>query len=212
MKLHGYWRSGAAYRVRLALALKGIAYEQATYDLRKADQKSPSYRAVQPQGLVPALECDGEFIIQSPAILEWLEERYPSPPLLPQEASARAVVRAMAAIIACDIHPLNNLRVLTSLRTDLHAQEDAVIAWIHRWIGAGFEALETMVGQYGGTFAYGDAPSIADVNLIPQIYSASRFNVDMAPFPRLAALADRVRDLPAFRAAEPEAQPDADRP
>lgn len=211
LKLHGYWRSGTSYRVRIALNLKGIAYEQVALDLRKGEQRSPEYLRLQPQGLVPALETDGgEVLIQSPAILEWLEESYPVPPLLPANAKERATVRAMAAIIGCDVHPLNNLRVLTMLRQEMGMDASAVSGWAARWIGAGFIALETMVAQHGGRLAYGDAPSLVDVYLVPQIYSAERFGVDLSPFPRLTAAAAAARALPAFVAADPANQPGAD--
>lgn len=206
--LHGYWRSGAAYRTRIALNLKGLAYEQAAIDLRTGLQRSEAFKALNPQGLVPALEADGDIITQSPAILEWLEETHPQPPLLPRNPLDRARVRAMAAIVCCDIHPLNNLRVLTSLRQDLAADEAAVSAWIARWIGHGFEALEAMVGDQG--WCFGPAPTLADCCLVPQVYGAERFAVDLAPYPRLRAIAANAADHPAFAAAHPSRQPDAD--
>ncbi|EZP71115.1 Maleylacetoacetate isomerase [Sphingomonas paucimobilis] len=210
MRLHGYWRSGTSYRVRIALNLKGVTYEQVAHDLRRGDQKGQAYLALQPQGLVPALEADGQVLIQSPAILEWLEERYPDPPLLPQDAWGRAQVRAMAAIIGCDIHPLNNLRILKALKNDLGADQAAINNWIARWISDGFSALEAMTGVHGGVFLFGDGPTLADVYLVPQIYSAERFGVDLSPFPRLTAAATAARALPAFAAADPAVQQDAD--
>ncbi len=209
MILHGYWRSSAAYRVRIALALKGVAYAQATHDLRTGAQGAADYRSLNPQALVPAIEADGEVLTQSPAILEWLEERHPSPPLLPARATDRAIVRAMAATIACDIHPLNNLRVLQALRRDFGADEKAVNAWIARWITEGFAALEIAIGRHGRGFAFGDTPTIADCCLIPQVYSAERFAVDLTPYPHLVAAAEAARALPAFRVAHPDRQPDA---
>lgn len=206
--LHGYWRSGAAYRTRIALNLKGLDYEQAAIDLRTGLQRSEAFRALNPQGLVPALEADGEVITQSLAILEWLEETHPAPPLLPSGALDRARVRAMAAVVCCDIHPLNNLRVLTSLRQDLKAEEAAVSAWIGRWIAQGFEALEAMVGDQG--WCQGAAPTLADCCLIPQIYGAERFSVDLTPYPRIRAIGARAAEHPAFAAAHPSQQPDAD--
>jgi maleylpyruvate isomerase len=206
--LHGYWRSGTAYRVRLALALKGVAYDQTTHDLRRGEQRAPGYRARAPQGLVPALEIDGTVLTQSPAILEWLEERYPDPPLLPADATDRAIVRGMAALIACDIHPINNMRVLGRLRADFAADDAAVNAWIAHWIADGFAALETMVQRHGAGFAFGDAPTLADCHLVPQLYSAERFNVDLAPYPALVAAGNRLRAL--APQAHPDAQPDAD--
>jgi maleylpyruvate isomerase len=206
--LHGYWRSGAAYRTRIALNLKGLAYDQSPVDLRTGLQRSEAFRALNPQGLVPALEADGAVITQSPAILEWLEEVYPDPPLLPADPLDRARVRAMAAVVCCDIHPLNNLRVLTSLRQDLGADEAAVSAWIARWIGQGFEALEAMVGDQG--WCFGAGPTLADCCLIPQVFGAERFSVDLTPYPRLRAIAANAAGHPAFAAAHPSRQPDAD--
>ncbi len=209
MILHGYWRSSAAYRVRIALALKGVAYEQATHDLRTGAQGTADYRSLNPQALVPAIEADGDVLTQSPAILEWLDERYPSPALLPAGAGDRAIVRAMAATIACDIHPLNNLRVLQALRRDFGADEAAVNAWIARWIAEGFAALEIAIGRHGRGFAFGNTPTIADCCLVPQVYSAERFAVDLAPYPHLVAAAESARSLPAFQVAHPDRQPDA---
>ncbi len=209
MKLHGYWRSSAAYRVRIALALKGVAYEQVTHDLRTGEQGADAYRALNPQGLVPALETGDSVIVQSPAILEWIEERFPDPALLPAGTDDRAAVRAMMGIVACDIHPLNNLRVQTMLRRDLGADDAAVTAWIARWIGDGFAALDVLITRHGRGFAFGDAPGLADCVLVPQVYSAERFAVDLAPYPALMAAADRARALDAFAAAHPDRQPDA---
>jgi maleylpyruvate isomerase len=209
MILHGYWRSSAAYRVRIALALKGVAYDQATHDLRTGEQGADAYRALNPQGLVPALETEHGVIVQSPAILEWIEECFPDPALLPTGADDRATVRAMMAIVACDIHPLNNLRVQTMLRRDLGADDTAVSAWIARWIAEGFAALETLIARHGRGFAFGEAPGLADCVLVPQVYSAERFAVDLAPYPALMAAAERARGLAAFQAAHPDRQPDA---
>jgi maleylpyruvate isomerase len=210
--LHGYWRSTASYRVRIALNLKGVAHDQRTHDLRQGAQRSDAYLALNAQGLVPALEIDGTVLTQSLAILEWLDEIQPVPSLLPFAPGARAVVRAMAGVIACDIHPLNNLRVLNTLRGDFAATDAQVQAWIARWIAEGFDALERLVERHGGAFAFGDAPTLADCCLIPQIYSAERFAVDLTPFPRLVAVGMHARALSAFAAAHPDRQPDADRP
>ncbi|HEY2050402.1 MAG TPA: maleylacetoacetate isomerase [Caulobacteraceae bacterium] len=210
--LHGYWRSTASYRVRIALNLKDLTYLQYTYDLRQGAQRSDDYLALNAQGLVPALGVDGTVFTQSLAILEWLDEVHPTPPLLPSTPDARAVVRAMASVIASDIHPLNNLRVLNALRGDFSATDAQVTAWIARWISEGFTALERLVERHGGAFAFGDTPTLADCCLIPQIYSAERFAVDLAPFPRLVAVGAHARALPAFAAAHPDRQADADPP
>lgn len=210
MILHGYWRSGAAYRTRIALELKGLAYEQTGHDLRTGAQKDAAYVALNPQGLVPALEVDGAVLTQSPAILEWLEEAHPAPPLLPGDPVARAHVRAMAALIGCDIHPLNNLRVGKALRESFGADQAAIDAWASRWIVSGFEALEALVARHGAGWCFGDAPTLADCYLIPQIYSAGRFNVPLDAFPRLLAIDAAARAHPAFIAAHPDRQPDAD--
>ncbi|MBE2991976.1 maleylacetoacetate isomerase [Sphingomonas sp. CFBP 13603] len=211
LTLHGYWRSTTAYRVRIALALKGVTYAQVTHDLRKGAQREPGYCALNPQGLVPALETEDAVLTQSPAILEWIDETYPNPPLLPVAANGRAIVRAMASTIACDIHPVNNLRILNALRTEFGADEVAVNRWIARWIGDGFVALETQIARYGDGFAFGATPTIADCHLVPQVYSAERFAVDLSPYPKLKAAAENARALPAFAAAHPDRQPDADR-
>ena len=210
MILHGYWRSGAAYRTRIALALKGLSYDQQGVDLRTGAQKSEAFVALNPQGMVPALEVDGAVLTQSPAILEWLEETHPAPPLLPADPIDRAHVRAMAALIGCDIHPLNNLRVGKALRENFGADQAAVDAWAARWIIPGFEALEALVARHGAGWCLGDAPTLADCYLIPQIYSARRFNVALDAFPHLLAIDAAAAEHPAFIAAHPDAQPDAD--
>ena len=210
MILHGYWRSGTSYRTRIALNLKGLTYAQAGVDLRTGAQKSDAYLSMNPQGLVPALETDGAVLTQSPAILEWLEETHPAPPLLPREATARARVRAMAALVACDIHPLNNRRVLKALRETFGADQAATDAWAARWITAGFEALEALIARHGDGWCYADTPTLADCCLIPQVYSAQRFNTPLGAFPRIMAIAEKAAAHPAFQAAHPDRQPDAD--
>jgi maleylpyruvate isomerase len=210
LTLHGYWRSSASYRVRIALALKGVDYAQVTHDLRSGAQRAPDYRALAPQGLVPALVDGDSVLTQSGAILEWIEARWAQPALLPADPGDAAIVRAMAGIIACDIHPLGNLRVLQALRQDFGADEDQVRAWIARWTGEGLAALETLVARHGGTHAFGDAPSFADCHIVPQLYNARRFGVDLTPFPRLCAVDAAACALPAFAAAHPDRQPDAD--
>ncbi|MFN6982042.1 MAG: maleylacetoacetate isomerase [Brevundimonas sp.] len=210
MILHGYWRSGASYRVRIALNLKGVAYETAAHDLRKGEQKAADYLALNSQGMVPALQDGDQVVTQSPAILEWLEEVYPEPALLPKGSADRAQVRAMAALIGCDIHPLNNLRVLRSLREDFGADQAAVDAWAARWIAPGFDALEVLVARHGQGWSFGDRPGLVDCYLMPQLYSARRFNMTLEAWPGLLAVEARALDHPAFWAAHPDRQPDAD--
>jgi len=210
MILHGYWRSGAAYRTRIALNLKALDYDQQGVDLRTGAQRSEAFVSLNPQGMVPALEIDGAVLTQSPAILEWLEETHPAPPLLPADPVDRAHVRAMAALIGCDIHPLNNLRVGKSLRETFGADQAAVDAWAARWIIPGFEALEALVARHGAGWCFGASPTLADCYLIPQIYSARRFNVPVGGFPRLLAIDAAAARHAAFIAAHPDAQPDAD--
>jgi maleylpyruvate isomerase len=206
LKLHGYWRSGTSYRTRIALNLKGLAYEHVGIDLRQGAHKSPEYLTLNPQGLVPALEADGRVLTQSPAILEWLEETHPDPPLLPRDPTDRAEVRAMAALIGCDVHPLNNLRVLKAV-AELGGEQKA---WTARWIAAGFEALERYIERRGGRYSFGDSPTLADCYLVPQVYSARRFEVDLAPYPRITAVDAALNELAAIAAAHPDRQPDAD--
>ena len=209
LTLHTYWRSTASYRVRIAAALKGMDFRLVTHDLRTGEQDTAAYLALNPQGLLPALETDGAAIWQSSAIMEWIEETCPDPPLLPRSVSDRAMVRAMAATICCDIHPLNNLRVLHALRQEFAASEQQVGAWIAYWITAGFAALEQQIGHLGGEFAFGDTPTFADCCLIPQVYSAERFAVDLTPYPNIRRIAAHCVGLPAFREAHPAMQPDA---
>jgi maleylpyruvate isomerase len=209
MILHDYWRSSAAYRVRIGLNLKGVEAASISHDLRIGEQQASAYTAVAPQGLVPALEVDGEALTQSLAILEWLDEVYPQPPFLPRDPLARARVRAMALVVAADIHPVNNLRILKALKHDFGAEQPAIDAWVRRWIADGFAALDVMVGRHGGAFAYGDEPGLADILLVPQWYNAERFALDCTPYPRLAAVMEQARALPAFAAAHPDRQPGA---
>lgn len=211
MKLYNFFRSGSSHRLRIALNLKGIAYEYVPVDLRTEEHLGAAFKAVNPQQLVPAL-VDGELtLIQSPAVIEWLDERHPAPPLLPANAEDRARVRAMAAIVGCDIHPINNRRILEYLRKQLGTDEDAVNAWCATWIHAGFEALEAMLAadRRRGRFCFGDAPGLADVYLVPQVDSARRFKVDLAPYPSIVAIDAACAELDAFRRAAPGAQPDA---
>lgn len=210
LTLHSAWRATAPYRVRIGLGIKGVAYDYAALDLIAGDQRSAGYRAVNPQGLTPALDLgDGTILTQSLAILEWLEETRPTPPLLPRAHLDRAVVRAMCGIIACDIHPLNNTRVVRKL-ADLGVPQETVVAeWIQPWIRDGFDALEPLVSRHGGQFAFGDSPTMADCCLVPQVYSARRFQLDLTPWPVLTGAADRAAMHPAFLAAHPNRQPDA---
>ena len=210
MILHGYWRSGAAYRTRIALNLKGLDYEQRGVDLRTGAQRSEAFVALNPQGMVPALEADGVVLTQSPAILEWLEETHPEPALLPVDPVSRAHVRAMAALVGCDIHPLNNLRVGKALREGFGADQTAVDSWAARWIVPGFTALEALVARHGQGWSFGSTPTLADCYLIPQLYSARRFNVPLDLYPRLLAIDAAAEAHPAFAAAHPDRQPDAD--
>jgi maleylacetoacetate isomerase/maleylpyruvate isomerase len=207
--LHSYWRATAPYRVRIALNLKGLPFDYAPVNLLSGDQRSEAYRRLNPQGLTPALQTDdGHVLTQSLAILEWLEEVHPVPPLLPADPFDRACVRAMAALVACDIHPLNNLRVQKQL-TGMGVEADARLAWTQRWIHDGFAALEPMVAARTAGFAFGAEPSLADCLLIPQVYSAERYEVDLAPYPAICAVAERCAAHPAFQAAHPDRQPDA---
>jgi len=210
LKLHGYFRSSAAFRVRIALNLKRLSYEQAFVHLRKNEQRAPGYLAKNPQGLVPLLE-DGETrFVQSLAIIEYLDEVHPSPKFLPEGPEDRARVRALAQIIAADIHPLDNLRVLRYLAKPLGHDEKAVEAWFNHWIKLGFEAIEPMLhDRRTGDFCHGDAPGLADICLVPQMFNARRYpSFDMAPFPTIARVFDNCMRLDAFKRAAPDQQPD----
>ena len=207
--LYSAWRATAPYRVRIGLQLKGVAYDYSALDLIKGEQREPAYQAVNRQKLTPALDLGGGRVLtQSLSILEWLEEEYPDPPLLPQTSLDRQAVRAMALIIACDIHPLNNTRVGRKLNK-MGLDAAAILDWTQGWIRDGFDALEPMVARYGQGFAFGDAPTIADCCLIPQVYSANRYEVDLTPYPAIRAVNARAADHPAFQAAHPNKQPDA---
>lgn len=211
MQLFDYFRSSAAYRVRIALNLKGLDCEQVGVNLLKAEHKAPEHLARNPQGLVPALALDsGEVLTQSLAIIEYLEEVYPQVALLPQSPLERARVRALAQIIACDIHPIDNLRVLKYLTAELGVSEAQKTTWYQHWIQEGFAALETRLSEpETGLFCHGDSPSLADICLVPQVFNAQRFQVDLTPYPRLMTIYQRCESLAAFQAARPEHQPDA---
>jgi len=212
LTLHSAWRAGAPYRTRIGLKLKGVEYDYVAIDLVAGQQMEPAYRAVNPQGLTPALDLgDGTVLAQSLAILEWLEETRPEPAILPKTPLDRAIVRRMAGIVACDIHPLNNTRVGKKLMAMGHDWSE-VVAWMQGWIRDGFDALEPLVAKHGGRFAFGDAPTIADCCLIPQVYSARRFEVDLTPWPAIVGVDARAAEHPAFIAAHPDQQPDAQLP
>lgn len=207
--LYSAWRATAPYRVRIGLALKGVAYDYSPLDLIRGDQRTPEYAQVNRQGLTPALDIgDGRVLTQSVAILEWLEEEYPDPPILPKAALDRQAVRTMALIIACDIHPLNNTRVGRKLNK-MGVDQAGILEWTQGWIRDGFDALEPMVARHGGGFAFGETPTLADCCLIPQVYSANRYEVDLSPYPSIRAVAERAAEHPAFQAAHPNKQPDA---
>ncbi len=206
MKLYDYPRSSAAYRTRIALNLKGLSYERVEVHLLRdgGEHLKPAYRAINPQARVPALQLDdGTILTQSPAILEWLEETCPTPPLLPADTVARARVRAVSAIIGCDIHPLNNLAVLNYLRGKLYQEKDAVADWYRHWISVGFRGIEALIQP--GPFCFGDRPTLADVYLVPQIANAHRFDTPLDTFPKITGVGAACDALPAFAAARPEA-------
>lgn len=207
--LHGYWRSGTSYRTRIALALKGLDYDYRAINLLAGEHKGHAYRALQPQGLVPAMEVDGAVLVQSPAIIEFLEERWPEPVLLPADPVDRATVRGMAAVLGCDVHPLGNLRILKYLGGELGQSPENVKNWVHRWIGDGFAALEVLIAQHGGAFAFGEEPGLVECYLLPQVYSAARFETDLSPYPRLMAVTERALADKRIAAAHPDKQPDA---
>ena len=210
MKLHGYFRSSASYRVRIALNLKGMGAEQLSHHLRKGEQLAPAYLAINPQGLVPTLENDtGAILTQSLAIIEWLDETYPLPPLLPRDPLRRAKVRAFAQALACDTHPVQNLKVLARLR-ELGLPEEKVTAWAGWANREGLSACDKLIATEAGPFCFGDAPTMADLCLVPQLANARRFGVDVSVFPRLLQAEAAAKALPAFADAAPDKQPDAE--
>jgi maleylpyruvate isomerase len=211
MILFDYFRSSAAYRVRIALNLKGLAAERRFVHLRKGEQRAPGYLEKNPQGFVPTLVVGPLHLTQSLAIIEYLDEKHPLPPLLPPGAEDRAFVRAIALAIACDIHPLNNLRVLQYLYEQLGVEEPARDEWYRHWIREGFVAIESQLASRAtGPYCFGDTPTIADVCLVPQVANANRLGVDLAPFPRIRAIDAACLALPAFADAQPSRQPDAE--
>ncbi len=212
MKLYNFFRSGTSHRLRIALNLKGLSADYVAVDLRKEEHLGAAFKALNPQGLVPALVTDdAQVLIQSPAIIEWLEEQYPTPALLPQAPMARARVRALAALVGCDIHPVNNRRILEYLRKQFGADEAAINAWCGTWIAEGFDALEALLAAdtARGAFCFGHAPTLADVYLVPQVESARRFKVDLSRWPLIGAVEAACMQLPAFQKAAPSQQPDA---
>lgn len=211
MTLYGYFRSSTSYRTRIAMNLKGLDYDYIAVNLAQDEQLKSEFLSLNPQGLVPVLQADDLLLFQSPAILEWLEEVYPKNPLLPKDAAGRMQVRALSAMIGCDIHPLNNRRVLQYLRNELSVDEAEVIKWCNRWISEGFAALEKrlVADKTRGKFCYGDSPTFADCYLIPQVSSARRFEVDLNPYPNIVQIDAHCRTLKAFADADPMQQPDA---
>ena len=204
--LYDYFRSSAAYRVRIALHLKGVDYESRQIDLRDGAQRSDAYLALNPQGLVPMMEIDGHLLTQSLAILNYLDMRYPNQPLIPASAAERAHVVAMALTIACDIHPLNNLRVLKYLKHELGHSQEEVDRWYAHWIQEGLPALEALAAPRAGQFLFGNAPTAADVCLVPQLYNARRYNVPLDDYPTLLRADANATQLDAFAAAHPDRQ------
>jgi maleylacetoacetate isomerase len=211
MKLYGYFRSSASFRVRIGLNLKGLAYENAFVHLRKGDQAKPDFLTLNPQGLVPALQDGPAVLTQSLAILEYLDETRAQPPFLPKAPADRARVRAIAQAIACDIHPLNNLRVLVYLGKVFNQPQPARDEWARHWVAEGFAAIETMLGdRRTGRFCHGDAPGLADICLVPQVFNARRVDTRLEPYPRLMKIYEACMALPAFAGADPAKQPDAE--
>ena len=214
MKLYTFFRSSASYRVRIALNLKGIGCEQAPIHLRRGggEQLTAAYRAINPQALVPALEDDGRILTQSLAIIEYLDEKHPNPPLLPQDPADKPIVRSMALVIACEVHPIQNLRVLNYVKATYHQTDEQVNQWAQHWIDLGLDALQAMIVAQPkrGRFCFGDTPTLADICLIPQLGNARRYGCDLAKYPTILAIEKNCNALPAFADAAPEKQPDAE--
>lgn len=212
MKLYGYFRSSASYRVRIALNMKGLDYDQVSVHLSKGKQYDREFSAISPQNLVPVLEDDGQLLYQSLAIIQYLEEKFPEPRLLPKDSPGRNRVRSLALISACEIHPLNNTRVLAYLTDTLKLTEEQKNAWYRHWVTVGFTALEKRLAteKETGKFCHGDAPGFADITLVPQVANANRFKVDLTPFPTIRRINDECLKLEPFRKAMPANQPDAE--
>jgi maleylacetoacetate isomerase len=212
MKLYGYFRSSASYRVRIALNMKGLEYEQASIHLTKGKQYEPEFSAISPQSLVPVLEHEGRLLTQSLAIVQFLDERYPEPPLMPADPYERHRVRSLALLIASEIHPLNNVRVLGYLTRTLGVGDEQKQAWYAHWVRTGFDALERRLADEAetGRFCHGDRPGFADIALVPQVANANRFNVDLGPYPTIRRINDECLKLEPFRKAMPQNQPDAE--
>ncbi|MEO1039730.1 MAG: maleylacetoacetate isomerase [Pseudomonadota bacterium] len=209
--LYGYFRSGTSYRVRIALNWKGVPFQYQPVNLLTGAHQDAEFLARNPQALVPALSVSGTTLTQSPAILEWIEETWPDPALLPDDPVLRARVRAFAAVVACDVHPIQNLRVMKKIRADFGQDQDGALDWARHWIATGFEALEALAGAAPGAngFLFADTATMAEVYLVPQMFNARRFGVDLSAFPRLVAADAAASALPAFEASRPEVQPDA---
>lgn len=208
--LYGYFRSTAAYRVRIALGLKGLGADQRYVHLRKSEQNQPAYRKINPAGLVPYFVAGDLHLAQSLAIIEYLDETHPAPPLLPKGAAARAIAREMAQVVCCDIHPIGNLRVLNRL-IEMGVDDAARTAWSQHWIATGFEAIEArLTALDAGPFAFGAQPTLADICIVPQVFNARRFGLDLTPYPRIRAIDAAAAKVEAFAAAEPGRQPDAE--
>ncbi len=210
MKLYNYFRSGTSYRTRIVLNLKGLKYEYVAISLIRGEQRAAEFATINPMMGVPVLEVDGVRIAQSPAIIEYLDETHPSPPLLPKDPVARARVRALAAIVGCDMHPLNNLRVTNYLHGEFGQHTDGINAWAAHWLKAGFDAIEAQLraDKTRNNFCFGSAPTIADAYLVPQVFTAQRFKLDLAPYPEVMQVVENCNTLSAFASAHPSRQPD----
>ncbi len=211
MKIFGYFRSSAAFRLRIAMNFKGLSYDYNLVNLQSGDHLSDDFKRINPQGRVPAIDIEGNILTQSLAIIEYLDEVYPAPPLLPSDPLGKAKVRGIAGLIACDIHPLNNLAVLNYLRDQLTAEEEARLAWYRHWVKEGFDGLELILGANveTGQFCFGDTPTVADICLVPQVVNAKRFNCNLASYPEILRIFEECMSLSQFADADPMNQPEA---